>query len=38
MYVEPGGQLPPFIVNLVLSRIQLWSIKNLKREIEARSK
>lgn len=36
MYVEPGGQLPPFIVNLVLSRIQLWSIKNLKREIALR--
>lgn len=36
MYVEPGGQLPPFIVNLVLSRIQLWSIKNLRRELTAR--
>lgn len=35
MYVEPGGRLPPFIVNLVLSRIQLWSIKNLRREISA---
>jgi hypothetical protein len=33
MYAEPGGKLPPFIVNLVLSRIQLWSIKNLRREI-----
>lgn len=33
MYVEPGGKLPPFIVNLVLSRIQLWSIKNLKQRI-----
>lgn len=36
MYVEPGGSLPPFIVNLVLSRIQMWSIKNLKKEIAAR--
>ncbi|MEY2986606.1 MAG: hypothetical protein RJB13_127 [Pseudomonadota bacterium] len=36
MYVEPGGQLPPFIVNLVLSRIQLWSIKNLRRELTER--
>jgi hypothetical protein len=33
MYVEPGGKLPPFIVNLVLSRIQLWSIKNLRKQI-----
>lgn len=33
MYAEPGGKLPPFIVNLVLSRIQLWSIKNLRKEI-----
>lgn len=33
MYVEPGGKLPPFIVNLVLSRIQLWSIKNLRQRI-----
>lgn len=30
MYAEPGGNLPPFIVNLVLSRIQLWSMKNLR--------
>lgn len=37
MYAEPGGKLPPFIVNLVLSRIQLWSIKNLRREL-SRSK
>lgn len=36
MYAEPGGNLPPFIVNLVLSRIQLWSIKNLQREMAAR--
>lgn len=35
MYVEPGGKLPPFIVNLVLSRIQLWSIKNLRKQISA---
>lgn len=35
MYVEPGGKLPPFIVNLVLSRIQLWSINNLRKQITA---
>jgi hypothetical protein len=33
MYAEPGGNLPPFIVNLVLSRIQLWSMKNLRNQI-----
>jgi hypothetical protein len=33
MYAEPGGNLPPFIVNLVLSRIQLWSMKNLRTQI-----
>lgn len=33
MYVEPGGKLPPFIVNLVLSRIQHWSIENLRKQI-----
>jgi hypothetical protein len=36
MYVEPGGKLPPFVVNLVLSRIQLWSIKNLRKQIAER--
>lgn len=36
MYVEPGGKLPPFVVNLVLSRIQLWSIKNLRRQLVER--
>lgn len=35
MYVEPGGRLPPFVVNLVLSRIQLWSIKNLRQQLSA---